>query len=132
MSSGDMNLSEALNIVPSIHAQRILTVTKDRVEKRRFSGVRLNSEKESLRQFDQVFSNSNHHLGVITKSIHYNVILPLFSEKLLENKPQSNRKAEQNSPIFNEASSSIAPERKSLFDMSEPDPEEIEFRMVEC
>lgn len=95
-----MITSDLLNFIDSSKAARLSQVLVDRVESRSFSAVRLNSEPESLRQFDQVFKDES--LRPLVRSIDFDVVLPTVSEKRLR-KYQSTAEARANSVAFSEA-----------------------------
>ncbi|KAF5005763.1 hypothetical protein FDECE_7805 [Fusarium decemcellulare] len=56
---------------------------------------------ESLRQFDEIFSRAEIRDSV--KTIRYDVVLPIVSDKRLQNKFQSKKEAAENSHVFTEA-----------------------------
>ncbi|KAK1762484.1 hypothetical protein QBC33DRAFT_551683 [Phialemonium atrogriseum] len=96
-----MTTSETLDFVSSTDVGRLSRVVVSRVEARSFSRVRLNSCSESLRQFDDIFSNPD--LRSLVKTISYDVVLPVVSDKRLKNKFQSRREVAENSAAFTQA-----------------------------
>lgn len=93
-------MSNLLNFVDSIQAARLSRVAVDRVQARSFSVVRLNSDAESLRQFDQVFQDES--LRDLVKLIEFDAVLPPVSDKRLR-KYQSTAEARANATAFSQA-----------------------------
>ncbi|RSM13592.1 hypothetical protein CDV31_005762 [Fusarium ambrosium] len=96
-----MSSSETLDFVASVTVGRISRAVLSRVSTRSFNTVKLNSHLESLRQFDEVFSDEK--VRDFVKTIRYDVVLPVVSDKRLRNKFQSSREAAENSRVFTEA-----------------------------
>lgn len=96
-----MSSSETLDFVASVTVGRLSRAVLSRVETRSFNTVKLNSHPESLSQFDDVFSDETVRDSV--KTIRYDVVLPVVSDKRLQNKFQSSREAAENSRVFTEA-----------------------------
>ncbi|KAI8725659.1 hypothetical protein NCS52_00137500 [Fusarium sp. LHS14.1] len=96
-----MSSSETLDFVASVTVGRVSRAVLSRVETRSFNTVKLNSHPESLKQFDEVFSD--HKIRHLVKTIRYDVVLPVVSDKRLRNKFQSSREAAENSRVFTEA-----------------------------
>ncbi|KAL6362978.1 hypothetical protein LRP88_02378 [Fusarium phalaenopsidis] len=93
-----MSSSETLDFVASVTVGRLSRAVLSRVETRSFNTVKLNSHPESLRQFDDVFSDET--VRNLVKTIRYDVVLPAVSDKRLRNKFQSSREAVENSRVF--------------------------------
>ncbi|KAM0417325.1 hypothetical protein ACHAPT_012641 [Fusarium lateritium] len=96
-----MSSSETLDFVASVAVGRISRAVLSRVETRSFNTVKLNSHVESLRQFDDIFSDET--IRDLVKTIRYDVVLPVVSDKRLRNKFQSTREAAENSRVFTDA-----------------------------
>ncbi|WAO90063.1 Hypothetical protein NCS54_00747100 [Fusarium falciforme] len=96
-----MSSSETLDFVASVTVGRVSRAAISRVKTRSFNTVKLNSHPESLRQFDDVFSDETVRGSV--KTFRYDVVLPVVSDKRLRNKFQSSREAAKNSRVFAEA-----------------------------
>ncbi|KAK1978544.1 hypothetical protein LZ30DRAFT_728689 [Colletotrichum cereale] len=93
--------SKRLDFVSSIEIGQPSRVVTSRVQARCFTAVRLNSHAESLRQFEQVFSDPE--IRPLVKTIHYDVLLPSISDKRLQNKFQCTREAAANTAAFTHA-----------------------------
>ncbi|KAJ4310137.1 hypothetical protein N0V84_011130 [Fusarium piperis] len=96
-----MSSSETLDFVASVIVGRVSRAVLSRVETRSFNTVKLSCHPESLRQFDNVFSDKT--VRDLVKAIRYDVILPVVSDKRLRNKFQSTREAAENTRVFTEA-----------------------------
>ncbi|KAM6508005.1 hypothetical protein FSOLCH5_013205 [Fusarium solani] len=96
-----MSSSETLDFVASVAVGRLSRAVLSRVETRSFNTVKLNSHPESLRQFDDVFLDET--VRGLVKTVRYDVVLPVVSDKRLRNKFQSSREAAENSRVFTEA-----------------------------
>ncbi|KAJ4206904.1 hypothetical protein NW767_003198 [Fusarium falciforme] len=96
-----MSSSETLDFVASVTVGRLSRAVLSRVETRSFNTVKLNSHPESLRQFDDVFSDET--VRDLVKTIRYDVVLQVVSDKRLRNKFQSSKEAAENSRVFTEA-----------------------------
>ncbi|KAK1624749.1 hypothetical protein BDP81DRAFT_398375 [Colletotrichum phormii] len=93
--------SERLDFVFSSGIGQPSRVVTNRVESRCFTAVRLNSHAESLRQFEQVFTDPE--IRHFVKTIRYDVLLPSLSDKRLQNKFQSTREAAANTAALTQA-----------------------------
>lgn len=96
-----MSSSETLDFVASVTVGRVSRAVLSRVETRSFTTVKLNSHPESLRQFDDVFSDET--VRESAKNVRYDVVLPVVGDRRLRNKFQSAREAAENSRVFTEA-----------------------------
>ncbi|RMJ08774.1 hypothetical protein CDV36_011609 [Fusarium kuroshium] len=95
-----MSSSETLDFVASVTVGRISKAVLTRVSTRSFNTIKLSSHPESLRQLDDVLDETVRDL---VKTIRYDVVLPVVSDKRLRNKFQSSREAAENSRVFTEA-----------------------------
>ncbi|RSL68687.1 hypothetical protein CEP54_002679 [Fusarium duplospermum] len=96
-----MSSSETLDFVASVTVGRISRAVLSRVQTRSFNTIKLNNHPESLRQFDDVFSDET--IRDLVKTVRYDVVLPVVSDKRLRNKFQSRKEAAENSRVFTEA-----------------------------